>query len=71
MLLGWGLAQHLYMVYPDITFADAAAPIATIRFLVLALPVGLALVAPSLWLLFGVFKSKAARAEEAAQFDVV
>jgi cytochrome bd ubiquinol oxidase subunit II len=61
VLLGWGLAQHPYMVYPDITFADAAAPLATIRFVVLSLPVGAVFLLPSLWLLFRVFKADALR----------
>jgi cytochrome d ubiquinol oxidase subunit II len=59
LILGWGLAQHPYLVYPDITLADAAAPVATLRFLILSLPVGAALLLPSLWLLFRVFKSDA------------
>jgi cytochrome d ubiquinol oxidase subunit II len=38
-------------------FADLAAPVATLRFVVLSLPVGAALLIPSLWFLFKVFKS--------------
>ncbi|MBI3864328.1 MAG: cytochrome d ubiquinol oxidase subunit II, partial [Planctomycetia bacterium] len=57
LLLGWGLAQHPYLVYPDITFERAAAPSATIAFMLATLPLGLALVVPSLWMLFRVFKS--------------
>jgi cytochrome d ubiquinol oxidase subunit II len=59
VLLGWGLAQHPYLVYPDVTFADAAAPLATIRFILLSLPVGALFLLPSLWLLYGVFRTKA------------
>jgi cytochrome d ubiquinol oxidase subunit II len=59
LLLGWGLAQHPYLVFPDVALADAAAPVATLRFVILSLPVGAALLLPSLWLLFRVFKSDA------------
>ncbi len=57
LLLGWGLAQHPYLIYPDITLYDAAAPAPTIAFLLWTLPVGGAILAPSLWLLFKVFKT--------------
>jgi cytochrome d ubiquinol oxidase subunit II len=56
LLLGWGLAQYPYLIYPDVTLHDAAAPHPTLRFMLYALPVGMALVVPSLWLLFRVFK---------------
>ena len=57
LILGWGLAQHPWLVYPDLTFAATAAPHATLNFLVLTLPVGALLLAPSLFYLFRVFKS--------------
>jgi cytochrome d ubiquinol oxidase subunit II len=60
LVLGWGLAQHPYLIYPDVTFADAAAPLATVQFMVASLPVGAALILPSLWLLLHVFKGHAA-----------
>jgi cytochrome d ubiquinol oxidase subunit II len=59
LLLGWGVAQHPYLVYPDIMLVEAAAPVATLRFMVLSLPIGAALLLPSLWLLFHVFKHDA------------
>lgn len=58
LILGWGLAQHPYLVYPDLEFSAVAAPEATLRFLVLSLPVGAALILPSLWLLLSVFKAE-------------
>jgi cytochrome d ubiquinol oxidase subunit II len=58
LILGWGLAQHPHLVYPDLTFADSAAPAATLQFVVLSLPVGAALLLPSLYYLFRVFKSE-------------
>jgi cytochrome bd ubiquinol oxidase subunit II len=57
VILGWGLAQHPLLAYPDISLASAAAPEATLRFLVVSLPFGAALILPSLWLLLIVFKN--------------
>jgi cytochrome d ubiquinol oxidase subunit II len=59
MLLGWGLAHREYVIYPDVRTLDARGSIATIRFLLLSLPVGLGLLIPSLALLFRVFKHRA------------
>jgi cytochrome d ubiquinol oxidase subunit II len=57
LLLGWGVAQFPYLAYPDMRLNDLAAPTATLRFVVLSLPVGGLLLFPSLWLLLRVFKS--------------
>lgn len=56
LLTGWGLAQYLFRIYPDVTLQDAAAPEATRRFVLYSLPIGLGLLVSSLWLLFRVFK---------------
>lgn len=58
LIVGWGMAQYPHFIYPSLTFAQAAGPTPTLKFLVLSLPVGAALIAPSLWLLFRVFKSR-------------
>lgn len=58
LLAGWGLAQYPYLIYPDVTLQAAAAPDATLRFLLYTLPIGMALLLPSLWLLFKVFKGE-------------
>jgi cytochrome d ubiquinol oxidase subunit II len=58
LLLGWGLAQHPYLIYPDMTLADAAAPPTTLKFLLISLPFGAAALLPSLWFLFYVFKAE-------------
>ncbi len=58
LLAGWGVAHRQYLIYPDVRLLDAAAPAATLRFVLLSLPVGLALLLPSLWMLFHVFKIK-------------
>jgi cytochrome d ubiquinol oxidase subunit II len=57
LLIGWGLAHQPYLIYPDLTLFDAAGPASTIRFLLWSLPVGAALLIPSLLLLFRVFKA--------------
>ncbi len=59
LLLGWGLAQYPYLIYPDVTLQATAAPAPTLRFILYSLPAGAALLVPSLWLLFRVFKSAA------------
>lgn len=53
---GWALGQFPYLVPPDITIQNAAAPAATLRLLIAALLVGLAVLIPSLRYLFKVFK---------------
>jgi cytochrome d ubiquinol oxidase subunit II len=58
LLGGWMLAQHPYLIYPDVTVQSAAAPAATLAFLLWSLPIGAAVLVPSLWLLFRVFKGE-------------
>lgn len=62
VLIGWGLAQYPYLVYPDMKFADMAAPLSTIKFVIFSLPFGAAVLIPSLWLLMKVFKTGPAAA---------
>ncbi|MDB5320396.1 MAG: cytochrome bd quinol oxidase subunit 2 apoprotein [Phycisphaerales bacterium] len=61
MLLGWGLAHRDYLIYPDVKLLEARAPIPTIRFLLWTFPIGLAMLIPSLILLFRVFKGSSRR----------
>lgn len=56
LLAGWGIAQHPFLIYPDVTVHTAAAPDGTLLFLLWSTPFGMALLLPSLWLLFRVFK---------------
>ncbi len=58
VLVGWGLAQYPYLVYPDMLVTEMAAPTPTLRFMVLSIPAGALLLAPSLWLLMRVFKAR-------------
>jgi cytochrome d ubiquinol oxidase subunit II len=54
---GWALAEFSFLVPPDLTVENSAAPIATLRLLLWALLAGLALLIPSLRYLFKVFKT--------------
>lgn len=56
LLWGWAFAQWPYLIYPDFTVYNSAAPGPSIRFLLSTLPFGFGLLIPSLVLLFAVFK---------------
>jgi cytochrome bd ubiquinol oxidase subunit II len=56
VLFGWGVAQWPYLIVPDVTVTDAAAPDGTLRVVIVGFTVGGALLAPSLYLLFRIFK---------------
>ena len=58
ILVGWSLAQYPNLVTPDVTVANACAPDATLRLLVLALAAGALVLLPSLFFLFRLFKGK-------------
>jgi cytochrome bd ubiquinol oxidase subunit II len=56
LLAGWGVAHRDFLIYPDVTLQSAASPTATLRFVLWSTLAGLALLLPSLWLLYFVFK---------------
>jgi cytochrome d ubiquinol oxidase subunit II len=56
VLFGWGVSQWPYLIVPDVTVADAAAPAATLRVVAIGFGIGALVLAPSLYLLFRVFK---------------
>ncbi len=56
ILWGWALAQYPYLVRPEMTIHNSGAPRATMQALLWALAVGGALLFPSYWYLFRVFK---------------
>jgi cytochrome bd ubiquinol oxidase subunit II len=60
ILWGWGMAQFPYLVEPDITIYNAAAPPVTMRLLLVALAAGALLLFPSFYYLFRVFKGRSA-----------
>jgi cytochrome d ubiquinol oxidase subunit II len=60
ILWGWTIAQFPYLIPPDLTIAGTAAPDVTLRLVLGALALGAALLIPSLYYLFRVFKSERA-----------
>src|SRR5436309_4275819 len=56
ILWGWALSQYPYILPPDLSIANAAAPAATLRLLLAALVAGAVLLLPSLYYLFRIFK---------------
>jgi cytochrome d ubiquinol oxidase subunit II len=62
IVLGWAASQYPYLVVPDLTLQDAAAPQATLRSLLVALAVGAVLIFPSVAFLLRVFQSSPRRA---------
>ena len=61
LLWGWALAQWPYIIYPDLTFQAAAAPDATLGFILATAPVGGLLLVPSLLFLFAIFVATLAK----------
>jgi cytochrome d ubiquinol oxidase subunit II len=56
VVVAWGIAQWPYLIVPSVTAADAAAPAPTLRAIAIGYVVGGALLVPSLYALFRVFK---------------
>jgi len=56
LLTAWAVTQWPFIVYSDIDLHTAAAPAATLTFILATLPLGMGLVLPSLWLLFAVLR---------------
>jgi cytochrome d ubiquinol oxidase subunit II len=50
------VAQWPYLIVPDVTVTSAAAPDATLRVVIIGFALGGAVLAPSLFLLFRIFK---------------
>jgi cytochrome bd ubiquinol oxidase subunit II len=57
VVVGWGVAQWPYLIAPDLTAEDAAAPVSALRPIAVGLVAGGLLLVPSLLLLFRVFKA--------------
>jgi cytochrome d ubiquinol oxidase subunit II len=58
VLWAWALGQGPYLVPPDLTIEATAAPDATLTAMLIVIIVGGAILIPSLWLLFRVFKAR-------------
>jgi cytochrome bd ubiquinol oxidase subunit II len=54
---GWTIAQYPFLLPPSFTIANTAAPPTTLRLVLIALAIGGALLLPSLWYLFQIFKT--------------
>jgi cytochrome bd ubiquinol oxidase subunit II len=52
---GWALAQYPFLIRPDVTVQNAAAPVVTLRLLVMLLALGALVLFPALGYLFSVF----------------
>jgi cytochrome d ubiquinol oxidase subunit II len=55
---GWGVAQYPLIIPPSLDMDSVKAPAAVLRALVWSIAGGSVLLAPSLWLLFSLFKGK-------------
>jgi cytochrome bd ubiquinol oxidase subunit II len=58
LLGGWAWAQAPWLVPPDLSLANSAAPPITLRLTLIGLAIGSAVLAPSLWYLFRLFKGQ-------------
>ena len=56
VLFGWGVSQWPYLIVPDVTVSEAAAPQPTLRVVAIGFAIGAIILAPSLFLLFRIFK---------------
>jgi cytochrome d ubiquinol oxidase subunit II len=54
---GWPLAQYPYLLPPEFTIGNTAAPSSTLRLTLIVLAVGGVVLLPSLWYLFRIFKT--------------
>lgn len=58
ILAAWAVAQYPYLIIPDVTIANASAPSSVLLAVTLASVAGMALLLPSLWYLFYIFKGR-------------
>lgn len=58
IILGWGLSQYPYLVTPDLTFANTAAPESVLRPVLIIIIIGGILLIPAFWYLYSVFKGR-------------
>jgi cytochrome d ubiquinol oxidase subunit II len=58
VLWAWAVGQWPYLVPPDLTIDASAAPAATLSAWLVVIVAGMLVLAPSLWLLFRVFKAR-------------
>lgn len=56
VIFGWGLAQFPYLVAPNLTFSNTAAPDSVLRPVLIVIVIGGILLVPAFWYLYAVFK---------------
>lgn len=56
IVIGWGAAQYPYLIAPDVTISNAAAPPAVLNLLAPILLIGTVALSPAIYWLFRVFK---------------
>ncbi len=54
---GWPMAQYPFLLPPNYTIANSAAPEPTLRLTLITLAIGAVVLLPSLWYLFQIFKT--------------
>jgi cytochrome d ubiquinol oxidase subunit II len=59
IVFGWAVSQYPYLIVPDLTVAEAAAPDVTLHLLIWSLVAGGLVLFPSLYYLYRIFKSHA------------
>jgi cytochrome d ubiquinol oxidase subunit II len=59
LLLGWGMAQHPYLIRPDLSIAAGAASPETLRLMLVTLATGAVFLFPAIYLLLRIFKREA------------
>ena len=58
IIFGWGLAQFPYIVAPNLTFSNTAAPDSVLRPVLIVVVIGGIMLVPAFWYLYAVFKGR-------------
>ena len=58
IILGWGFAQFPFLVAPNLTFSNTAAPNSVLRPVFIIVVIGGIILVPAFWYLYAVFKGK-------------
>ena len=58
IIFGWGLAQFPYLIAPNLTFSNTAAPDSVLRPLFIVVVIGGVMLVPAFWYLYTVFKGR-------------
>ncbi|MCB9637622.1 MAG: cytochrome d ubiquinol oxidase subunit II [Myxococcales bacterium] len=58
IISGWAFSHFPYILVPDLTFAQAAAPASVLRMTLWVLGIGAVVLLPSFWYLYSIFKGR-------------